>query len=183
MKNFRAKLSARPEVKNGRYKWYCLSRYASNYVEYFDKPKLIYPNMASRLFTAYDDKKFYTNQKCFIITSESLDLRFIHCLFTSNVLNFVFMMLGSPLGTGGYDINKSYVEQLPIMFDENIEKKLIKLADKTFELKDKLKENLAPNERLLHQQQLEAINIEIETLIYELYELTDDEIAIIEEMV
>ena len=183
LKNFRAKLSARPEVKNGRYKWYCLSRYASNYVEYFDKPKLIYPNMASRLFTAYDDKKFYTNQKCFIITSESLDLRFIHCLFTSNVLNFVFMMLGSPLGTGGYDINKSYVEQLPIMFDENIEKKLIKLADKTFELKDKLKENLAPNERLLHQQQLEAINIEIETLIYELYELTDDEIAIIEEMV
>lgn len=179
----RQKLSQRGEVKKGRYKWYSLSRYASNYVDNFDKEKLIYPNMAPSLFVAFDDKGFYTNQKCFIITSDTINLKFIYSLFSSKVLNFVFKLMGSPLGTGGYDINKYFVEELPIVFNDKLEERIIELTDKSIELNNSLNdESVPPNQKIVLQQQLNVVDNEIEQLIYQLYDLTDDDIAIIEEV-
>ena len=184
LRQFRKKLSERPEVKDGRHKWYCLSRYGSSFVENFGKPKLIYPNMASHLYTVFDDENYFTNQKCYIINSDTIDLRFIDALFSSKVLNFVFLLLGSPLGSGGFDISKIFVNQLPIVFNDEIERVIVELTDKSRGIYKKLNsDTLAPKEKNIYQQQLTVIEDEIETLIYELYELTDDEIAIIEEMV
>ncbi len=184
LKEHKQKLSNRGEVKKGRYKWYSLSRYASNYVDNFDKEKLIYPNMAPSLFTAFDDKGFYTNQKCFIITSDTINLKFIYSLFSSKVLNFVFKLMGSPLGTGGYDINKYFVEELPIVFNDELEEQIVELTDKSIELHTLLNgESIPPNQRLVLEKQLNVVDKEIEQLIYQLYDLNDDEIKIIEEIV
>ncbi len=37
-------LSNRPEVREGRFNWWCLSRYGSKNAEYLFKPKIIYPS-------------------------------------------------------------------------------------------------------------------------------------------
>ena len=50
--------------------------------------------------------KYYTNQKCFILTSDSLNLKYLNGLLSSNVVNFVFKLIGSNLGSQGYDLNK-----------------------------------------------------------------------------
>ncbi len=183
LSGFRKELAKRPEVKEGRYKWYCLSRYGSNFTDNFEKPKLIYPNMASSLFTVFDDNRYYTNQKCYIVTSDTVDLRYIHSLISSKVLNFIFKLLGSPLGTGGYDISKIFVEQLPIVFNDELEERIVELTDKSIELNNSLNdESVTPNQKIVLQQQLNVVDNEIEKLIYQLYDLTDDEIAIIEEI-
>ncbi len=179
LNQYRKKLKSRTDKGE---KWYNLR--ACSFYDDFEKPKLIYPNIASRLFTVFDEEKYYTNQKCYIITSDSIDLRFIDALFSSKVLNFVFLLLGSPLGSGGYDISKIFVNQLPIVFNDKIAENIADLTDKSREIYKKINsDTLAPKEKNIYQQQLGVIEDEIEALIYELYELTDDEIAIIEEMV
>ncbi len=101
-----------------------------NYYPEFEKDKLIYPNLASRLFTVFDNDNFFTNQKCFIITSSSIDLKFLGALLSSKALNFVFKFLGTPLQGSYYDLNKKYVEGLPIYSATPEEQQpLIDLAD------------------------------------------------------
>ena len=96
----------------GKY-WYNLR--ACAYDDLFEKEKLIYPNIASGLYPVYDDSKYFTNQKCFILTSKSINLKYLNGLMASNVLNFIFSLIGSNLGSKGFDINKIFVEQLPII--------------------------------------------------------------------
>ena len=55
--------------------------------------------MASGLYPVYDDSKYYTNQKCFILTSDSINLKYLNGLLASNVLNFIFSLIGSNLGS------------------------------------------------------------------------------------
>ena len=50
--------------------WYNLR--ACSYYPEFEKEKVVYPNMTKFLPFVYDENKFYTNQKCFIITGNNL---------------------------------------------------------------------------------------------------------------
>lgn len=179
LNQYRARLKSRSD--QGEY-WFNLR--VCSYYDEFEKPKLIYPNMASHLFTVYDEEGFYTNQKCFIILSDTINLKFLHSLLSSKVLNFIFMLLGSPLGSGGYDINKYYVEQLPIVFNEEKEKEIIDLTEKSMDIHKILNSDaLAPKEKNIYQQQLAVIEDGIENLIYELYDLSEEDIAIIGEII
>lgn len=58
-----------------------------------------------------------------------MSLKFLSALFSSKLLNFYFKLLGSPLGSAGYDISKIFIEQLPIVMASKEEQKpLIDLA-------------------------------------------------------
>ncbi|MGX2973278.1 Eco57I restriction-modification methylase domain-containing protein, partial [Helicobacter sp. T3_23-1059] len=45
------------------------------YYEDFEKEKIVYPNMNKEFIAYYDTQNFYTNQKCFIVTSQSENLK------------------------------------------------------------------------------------------------------------
>jgi hypothetical protein len=61
--------------KPGDYEWFEIQDSTEYYPE-FEKDKLIYPNLAPELFAVFDNNKFFTNQKCFIITSDTVDLKY-----------------------------------------------------------------------------------------------------------
>ena len=63
------------------------------------------------------------------MTSKSINLKYLNGLLASNVLNFIFSLIGSNLGKKGYDINKIFVEQLPIKLDKNNETNVINKMD------------------------------------------------------
>jgi hypothetical protein len=93
LKQFKEKLTPRNEGqkigrKPGDYEWFEIQDSTSYYQE-FEKNKLIYPNLAPELFVVFDENKFYTNQKCFIITSNSINLKYLGILLSSKTLNFV----------------------------------------------------------------------------------------------
>lgn len=111
---FKDNLKKRPEVKDGRGDWFALSRYASDYVNKFEEDKLIYPEISPKLFFGYDSNKFLTNKTCFIITSDTINLKFLSAIVSSKVLNFVFSFMGSTLEGKRFNLSKSLVEQLPV---------------------------------------------------------------------
>ena len=170
LQNYKKELSNRPEVKKNRYEWYCLSRYASDYVDLFEKEKLIYPELSSSLSMVYDSEQYYIDKTCFIITT-SLNIKYINALLNSNVLNFVFKLLGTPLGKSGFNLSKIYIEQLPIKITSaNIENEIEELVDEIT-----LSNNEINNEIINFKKYLKDFNINLVSKKLEDYYTLDSE--------
>lgn len=56
----------------------------------------------------------------------------------------------------------------------------VKLAEQMMESKKKLKDAITDSDKAFIQQRIDALDKKIDRMVYELYELSDDEIAIIE---
>ncbi|AMK15261.1 Eco57I restriction-modification methylase domain-containing protein [Methanobrevibacter olleyae] len=131
LKNFKEKLSERPEVKKGRYEWYCLSRYASDYVDLFEKEKIVYSEIVPEPRFVYDNNKFYMEATGFILNSSEINLKYLVSLLNSKLLFWYFKDIGYNLGGKGFRYKKIFIEQLPIKTTDKInEKKLDNLVDK-----------------------------------------------------
>lgn len=128
--------------KPGDYEWYEIQDSVDYYLE-FEKEKLIYPEMAQKLFAVYDNDKFYINKTCFIIQSKTINLHYLSALMSSNTLNFLMSFLGSPLKGNFYNFSKIFVEQLPIYL-ASYEKQspIIEKADQMLQLNRELQEEI-----------------------------------------
>ncbi|QKF65344.1 Eco57I restriction-modification methylase domain-containing protein [Campylobacter corcagiensis] len=110
------------------------------YYKEFEKDKIIYPNMASEFVAYYDPDNFYTNQKCFTITSDKENLKFLTIFLNSKINFWYFKQIGARLGSG-YEMSKIFVEKLlvpQISADEMA--KFTDLAEQLLELHENLKE-------------------------------------------
>jgi hypothetical protein len=89
---------------------------------------------------------------------------------------------------GGYlAVNKQALERLPIRtidFDDPADvarhDRMVALVGRMLELHKKLAAATIPADKVLYERQIEATDREIDAVVYELYELTDEEIAIVE---
>lgn len=168
------KLSKRNKDEMGiRYEWYCLQRYGANYYEDFEKEKIVYPNMNKEFIASYDMQGFYTNQKCFIITSKNENLIYLTALLNSKLNFWYFKQIGATLGANGYEMSKIFVEKLPIpkitKENQNLVDELVKLVNQILALKA---ENSSADTNKLEK--------DIDNLIYKLYNLSPNDIKIIE---
>jgi len=167
--SYKKKLESRNKVETGiRYEWYTLQRFGSKFWKDFEKPKIIYPNMTKFLPFTLDNGEYYTNQKCFIITGENLE--FLTSFFNSKLFRYCFVDNFPELQGNTRELNKVVFEQIPVkQISENEEKPFITKVDEILKLK---KEN--------PQADTIALEAEIDKMVYELYELTEEEISIVE---
>jgi type II restriction/modification system DNA methylase subunit YeeA len=165
---FKTQLSARNKSETDIcYEWYALQRCAATYFKEFKKAKIIYPNMTSFLPFCYDEDGFFTNQKCFIITGESL--KYLVSFLNSSVFKFAFKNKFPELMGNTYELSKIFFDKLPIpKISERQQKPFIKLVDKILVNKKSGKDT-------------SALERDIDKLVYKLYELTEDEIKIVED--
>lgn len=83
------------------------------YWEDFLKPKIIYPNMTKYLPFYYDEQKYYTNQKCFIITGAHMS--YLTAFFNSSLFKFCFLDNFPTLGEDRRELSKIYFEKIPVL--------------------------------------------------------------------
>ena len=83
------------------------------YIEEFDKPKIIYPNMTKFMPFYYDEKKYLTNQKCFIITGNSIS--YLSAFLNSSIFKFCFIDCFPTLGEDRRELSKIYFEKIPVL--------------------------------------------------------------------
>ena len=186
----------------------------------------------------YDDQGYYVNNKCFFITSDEIDLKYLNGLFLSKLYKFLFQSMSSSLGKETVEMRKSYIKKVPILHSEHYEKAissevsiileknklltpeirsfrnwlrrtfgidtLSKKLEKYYELnfeeflleikKKKVDITQRKTQDLLEkefyasleiigslQREIKETDDKINQLVYELYELTEEEISIIEE--
>ena len=91
-------------------------------MEDFLKPKIIYPNMTKYMPFVYDNKAYYTNQKCFIITGQSL--AYLTAFFNSSLFKFCFRESFPELQGGTREMSKIFFDRIPVLQvnDEDNEK-------------------------------------------------------------
>ncbi len=82
------------------------------YMEDFSKPKIIYPNMTKYMPFAYDDNKFLTNQKCFIITGKNV--AYLTAFFNSSLFKYCFRDSFPELQGGTRELSKIFFDKIPV---------------------------------------------------------------------
>lgn len=174
------KLLKRNKDETGkRYEWYCLQRWAANYLQEFEKEKIVYGEIVQEPRFYLDNGEcelgyFYAEATSFILTGEHL--RYLLGMLHSKLITFAFKTFyaGGGLGESGYRYKKAFIERLPI---PQITEKNQELADK---ITDGAKQILALKEKD-PKANTQGLEKEIDALVYQLYNLTDEEIKIIED--
>ncbi|MFC3863144.1 Eco57I restriction-modification methylase domain-containing protein [Deinococcus antarcticus] len=156
LNQFRGQLELRPEVQQGRFPWYGLSRYAAVYHEDFELQKIVYPDIAQFPRFALDDTGAYLDCTMFMIPVNKRP--WLLGVLVSNVVHaFMNQIMPSIIG-GSYRFKSIYMEQLPI--PTPTPEQAARLAEFT------------------DDSRLDELN----ALVYELYGLHAGEIALIEEL-
>ncbi|MDK2951914.1 MAG: hypothetical protein PWQ77_1579 [Kosmotogales bacterium] len=131
------------------------------YLDEFEKEKIIY-NVITKKSSFYFDKKnnYYTNNKCYIVTGNNL--HYLVSFLNSNLFFSIFKNNFPSLGKKGRELRKVFMLEIPVMkyFDENeIFKDLVLSIEDNY---NKFIENT------------------MDIIVYKLYELTYEEIKIID---
>jgi len=164
-------IKARKKTSN---KWFETQDQIGYYKE-FAKPKIVYPNMTSVFPFTYDESGFFSNDKSFIITlrhserseeySEFL-LKALLATFNSKLTKLWIWHNCPGLGNDRREIRKVYFENLRIPLDNpEILQKLAALSDEIIRLK---KEGAEAS-----QKQITDLETQVNTLVYQLYGITD----------
>lgn len=111
LNRFRTALEARPEVQEGRFPWYALSRYGSHFVDGFSKPKIIYPHFNTKPNFAYDTSGSFSNDKTYIIPDAS---KLLLGVLNSSVTDFFLKQLAPSVQQGYLEFRTIYVGQIPM---------------------------------------------------------------------
>ena len=157
MLQYKEPLSKRNKAETGiRYEWYAMQRWGAKYWEDFSKPKIIYPNMTKYMPFVFDDKSYVTNQKCFIITGKYI--AFLTAFFNSSLFKFCFRDSFPELQGGTRELSKIFFDKIPVCKVTDIQEKLF------HEFIDDIQNKYTKDKA-----------IEIDTLIFDLYNLTSEE--------
>jgi hypothetical protein len=192
LSQFKEKLLPRPTIwkggewkgrKPGPYMWYEIQDTVAYYDE-FEKPKIIYPNILKRPEFTFDSEAWYTNQKCFII---SVDDKYLLSLLNSNLTFFWFKKILPKLRGDFYEPSYVYLKNLPIRIinhdnknEASIYNQIIGLADNLLELNKQNQLTKIESQRQQLQRAIDHAERRIDELVYELYGLSEEEVAIIE---
>jgi len=145
----------------------------------------VYPNICKKPEFTIDASNLYTNQKCFIIP---VDDRYLLGILNSKLCYFLFRKILPKLRGDFYEPSYVYFKDFPIHtidYSNSSEKaqhdKLVALVGSMLELHKRQASAGTPREKEMLSRQIESTDEAIDTLVYELYGLTEDEIKIVEE--
>ena len=151
--------------KPGNYKWFEIQDNTAYYPEFEKSEKIIWGLTADKWAFAYDSKQHYLPSNGYILTSNKLSVKYLLALLNSDLLRYYFSFIGVMTAGGAYTLKHATIQQLPIVISEN-QQPIVDLVEKLLSAKTNDEETI-----LLE----ESIN----DLVYQLYDLTEEEISII----
>lgn len=150
--------------KPGTYKWYEIQD-AVDYYEEFEKPKILYQEIAAYSKFAYDVQNIYVNNKIFIIPDAASEI----LGFLNSSLVWFWLKRNANILRGALAMQSPYILNIPL--DPSIigNRQIRAIVDQILTAK---RADLSAD-----TSQLEA---QIDQIVYELYGLTADEIQVVE---
>jgi hypothetical protein len=173
-KKFKNKLTPKPKNykgewegrKEGNYKWYEIQD-AVDYYNEFEKPKLMLPDIAVKNQVIYEPSNFYTVNTAYILP---VDDKFLLGVLNSNLVLWFYSNITSSIRGGYLRFIRQYLEQIPISSSSEAQRTILE------EIVNQILTAKAANPAA----DTTALETEIDRLVYALYGLTEEEIAIVE---
>ncbi|MGP1347125.1 MAG: Eco57I restriction-modification methylase domain-containing protein [Phycisphaerales bacterium] len=111
LEQFKDKLESRPECRAGRFNWWCLSRYGSEYAAEYDKPKIFYKVISTYQEIAYAESSAVSNDKTWFIPSPPAGLL---AYLNSKVAWFFLDQVAPKLQGGAFELRSPAMSQVPV---------------------------------------------------------------------
>ncbi|MBL8092184.1 MAG: Eco57I restriction-modification methylase domain-containing protein, partial [Anaerolineales bacterium] len=178
--------------EHGKFKdvgWYQL--YPKN-LDMWEQPKIMLPYMITRLSAYYDEGNYYfvnvTTGGFGITTDDKFGSpQYITGLLNSNLLDWFMKRVSTSFHGGYFAANKQFLVQLPIRvidFTKPDEKaqhdKMVALVEQMLSLHKSKAEAQTQSALDAYERQIRAVDEAIDTLVYQLYGLTAQEVKIVE---
>jgi Eco57I restriction-modification methylase/restriction endonuclease TaqI-like protein/N-6 DNA methylase/type I restriction and modification enzyme subunit R-like protein len=160
-------------------------------LEVMNSPKILVPDIADRASFALDGQGQYALVSGYGITlgdRTAATPEYVLGLLNSRILDFYLKQVSTTMRGGFFRYFTQFIEQLPIRtidFDdaEDVARhdKIVALVERMLSLHKKLPVARLPRDKQLYERQIAATDSEIDRLVYELYDLTPEDIRIVEE--
>lgn len=169
--------------------WYQL--YPKN-LDLWEQPKIMVPYMITRLSAFWDDSDWYfvnvtTGGFGLRLTVDDISMKYVTGLLNSKLLDWFMKQVSTNFRSGYLAANKQFLVQLPIRTidftdpaDTARHDQIVQLVERMLDLNKRLAAEDNPQMKTMLQRQITVTDGQIDRLVYELYGLTDDEIAIVE---
>jgi len=161
--------------------------------DYLEREKIIYRQTADRIIATLDPSKMLTNKTLHTVVLRDewqhvIDLRYLLGLLNSSLMTYLYQVEAQEEGRTFAQVKTFRMKGLPIYaidpansVDGQRHDKMVALVKRMLELHKEIAAVSIPDDKKLYQRQIAATNRQIDTLVYELYELTEKEIRIVEE--
>ncbi len=144
------------------------------YLDEFEKEKIVWNPVSGEYLFSYIKEHIFFNNSLFMMTLDVFSLKYILAFMNSNCYKWLITLKTNLIQTGSYAYGaKDKIERLPI---PKINSKNEKLANELISLVDEILKAKEQNKNANTQELENKIN----SLVYKLYNLTEDEIKIIE---
>ena len=183
LEKYKNELSDRRGPKNNEYEWWRLHR--PSVKEFHDAPeKIIVPYRAEHNRFAYDDQQFFNDGGDIraIVMKEDCGylIKYILALLNSTLLDWYFGFIGKTKGNSREYFNKP-LALIPIKSaTQSQQQELANLATLMMDAVKRQQEAKSDQEKNICKMRIEAIDAQINAKVYNLYNLTKEEIAIVE---
>ena len=138
------------------------------YWQDFNKPKIVWGEISDKPKFAFDDSNYYAEATTFLMTGEKL--KYLLAILNSKLSEWYFNQISTTTGMGTNRWKKYKIEMLPIKEPTEIEELLL----------EKIVNQILTAKKLDPKADTTALETEIDQLVYQLYELTAEEIKIVE---
>jgi len=184
--------------ENGKWKheqWYAFGR-NQNLTE-MNREKILAPSIANGACFTFDSKDFFYfmgsggggggGYGITLKPEEKMSYHYLLGLLNSALSTFYLKKISSTFRGGYIALNRQYIEQIPIRtinFADPADKarhdRMVTLVMQMLDLNKKIQDVRLEQDKTLLSRQIEATDAAIDKLVYELYGLTPEEIAIVE---
>ena len=127
-----------------------------SYWEDFFKPKIMYPNMTKYIPFYYDEKGFYQNDKSFMITGDYV--AYLTAFLNSSLFKFCFLNNFPELQGGTRELRKIFFDKIPVL-----------------QVTKEINDSFIPIINDIQRHYTTQKAIDIDAMLFELYELTEEE--------
>ncbi len=159
-----------------------------DYYAYLEAPKLIFPDICKAPRFTLDTTGIYLANTAYCLGTDD---RYLLGILNSRLFWFVISHISIPFGVRAgeyrYRLIYQYMEKVPIRVIDAKNKDdgvthaaMLKLTDKMLVLHQQLAAAKTPQDSTLLQRQIAATDTQINQLVYALYGLTGEEVALIE---
>jgi type II restriction/modification system DNA methylase subunit YeeA len=137
------------------------------YLDDFEKPKIVWGEISDQPKFAFDDSNYYVEATAFLMTGEKL--KYLLAILNSKLSEWYFNQISTMTGMGTNRWKKYKIEMLPIKEPTETEELLL----------ETIVNQILAAKKSDPKADTTALETEIDQLVYQLYELTAEEIKII----
>lgn len=155
-------------------------------LEYFENKKIVVRRTGDYILASLDEENYYFSNNVFVCLPREgkiIDLKYVLAILNSKLSTWFYRTIQPRKGKLFAELKINVLKQLPIRLplSKSQEKKIAYLVDEMLQLQKRFHgEEISGNGREAIERQIVNIDYEIDQEVYKLYELTKDEIEIIE---